>query len=753
MMKIVLLAFFALLTAQNYVWALPVARNITTNIDYNTLYDALTAAKNKETIQLVGNATDEPDATIIIKNDVAKEITLDLNGYVFVSGRVGRHNAANGNIVLGGCIIRVGNSSTGKHVTLNIVDSRPKTKHYGTLVVDDRIKDLDWNHLEVPKVWKWNRDVVTSGADIVEIDGGIITGGFSSSGGDDVGINVVGGNTVNLKGGNVVGNILTEGGGCAFRLNGPQCRLNISGGSIAYNVCPRNAAAVLGHGGVTMTGGEVHHNVAGMQGGAFRVPSNSGPCFFKMTGGSIHDNHSGNDGGAINVGDGGGTNVTRGNVTVDISGGSIYNNTTTGMGGAICTVFRNYNFIEQGKTYTMTVNISDNARIYNNEAAQGGAIYIAYGNLNITGGDIFGNKANPGSFSYSIGVRKTNTSIETDIVSINSPGEGGAFYMANGNVTLDGESLNITGNSSTGHGGAFFIAQPENYFTKILHGSLSNNSAAGQGGAVYLKGKSDVNLTNAVLENNRASNGGGMFITDGAVMKFTDGIIRGNTVTSKGGGVYVDKGSSIGKTSLLLGGNELGIYSNTADTEGDDIFINGSETLIFLPNIFNMSLTGFVGNASGLNWYKDFSTHRYRGHREDDNIYNVPDDGVKLTNGPLALTMGYKGVDLIIRQMGVNEGETIIYTIKDQEDLSKILYRVALSGVSQQSVRGLPMKEYVVAPTRWSWAYQSLSGKTQHLQDNNVFEFEAVHKTDDASAGAPMHNEISETNELNGTSH
>lgn len=342
-------------------------------------------------------------------------------------------------------------------------------------------------------------------------------------------------------------------------------------------------------------------------------------------------------------------------------------------------------------------------------------------------------------------------------------GNGGAFWLyatekadsvcyGYGCEGIQVQGATVKNNRATVKGGAFYQSTPNGAFT-ITGGEISANNSQGNGGAIFVD-RGSFNMSGGnVLQNEAANSGGGIYITNGTQMSFSDGLITHNKAAVTGGGIYLGEGSAESNTSINLGGSDLGIYSNIATTTcADDIYSDGTHTSLTIPNINSMALRGFIGNATGLNWYTDFSTDRYRATRKDENIYAIPLMGKTITDN-IALTMGYKGVDLIISQMGVNEGETIIYTIKDQEDLSKILYRVALSGVSQQSVRGLPMKEYVVAPTRWSWAYQSLSGKTQHLQDNNVFEFEAVHKTDDASAGAPMHNEISETNELNGTSH
>ncbi|MBQ0046662.1 MAG: hypothetical protein KBT33_04005 [Prevotellaceae bacterium] len=472
-----------------------VAKNLKTETEYTTLRAALQAATNGQTVQLIANAVNEPTGSGLINNlssghiainansNSAKTITLDLNGYVYKTG------------VTDGCMIAVAGGSNEKtRTTLKIKDSRPDTPHYGKLAVHDSYKDDErWNG-NPPMTWIWDDAITEEGEGILKVNGGIITGGYSTAGGDNVGILLKGYSTLELQGGNIIGNILNteRGGGCAIRMNSGTCRLNISGGSIAYNISTSNAGAVLGHGGVTMSGGEVHHNVAGNQGGAFRVPSNMANCFFTMTGGSIHDNRSGTDGGALNIGDGGGTNVTKGNVEVKISGGEIYNNHTDGMGGAICSVWRNY----ADNSYKMTVNISDNVKFYNNSASQGGAIYMAYGNLNMTGGEMYGNSVIPGNFSYTEGIKN---STEQKTIEVESTGEGGAIYAANGNVSIDGTAY-LHDNSATGKGGAIFISPQASNRTDLKGGTIKNNSA-GLGGGLCTDANGDAK-GNCYLYNN-----------------------------------------------------------------------------------------------------------------------------------------------------------------------------------------------------------------------------------------------------------
>lgn len=170
---------------------------------YNTVKEAFDQATTGSIIQLIKDCQLLSDY-IQIKAD--KNLTLDLNGHILRAAANNRLFTVNG--------------------TLNIIDSNPDAVHYYT--VDDNRGGLfvvDDSHTENAKILK----------------GGIITGGhhLSLSGGAFV-LSKNNGNaaTLNISGGNIVGNISDNTNGCGgINVNGET--FTMSGGSVMGNV--RNA--------------------------------------------------------------------------------------------------------------------------------------------------------------------------------------------------------------------------------------------------------------------------------------------------------------------------------------------------------------------------------------------------------------------------------------------------------------------------------------------------------------------------------
>ena len=214
-----------------------------------------------------------------------------------------------------------------------------------------------------------------------------------------------------------------------------------------------------------MRGGKIQ-NCSGMEGGAICMhPSypigghySTGTPTFEMTGGTIsncHDNYYG--GGAIY------SNARYKGLNINITGGRIENcsadNTSSGYGGAIS--------LWSNNTFNTKVSIS-NLTFYNNSAEVcGGALLL--------------------SLPTGVNVRLSNLNFDG-----NSSADGGAIYLNKGKVELSGTTF--TGNSAAGSGGAIYRANGVNL---SFNGSntITRNSAASGGGLA-------VNMSNGYSPNN-----------------------------------------------------------------------------------------------------------------------------------------------------------------------------------------------------------------------------------------------------------
>ena len=225
-------------------------------------------------------------------------------------------------------------------------------------------------------------------------------------------------------------------------------------------------------GGVTVTdnskfymhGGTIQ-NCTGSEGGAISIhpgpaigSGSHGTPTFEMTGGTIsncHDVYYG--GGAIYA------NAGYQGLNINITGGRIENcsadNTSSGYGGAIS--------LWSNNTFNTKVSIS-NLTFYNNSAEVcGGALLL--------------------SLPTGVNVRLSNLNFDG-----NSSADGGAIYLNKGKVELSGTTF--TGNSAAGSGGAIYRANGVNL---SFNGSntITRNSAASGGGLA-------VNMSNGYSPNN-----------------------------------------------------------------------------------------------------------------------------------------------------------------------------------------------------------------------------------------------------------
>lgn len=305
--------------------------------------------------------------------------------------------------------------------------------------------------------------------------------------------------------------------------------------------------------------------IRNMHFGAFGAVTNFGGDVI-MNGGSIHDNVcTGKTAGA-------GAVFLRGphqNTLFQMNGGEIYNNSSTHLGGAISTSHtRNENKV-----------VINGGTISQNIARGGGAIYASHAKVEVTGGEITGNKAvidvvdDPEVTSGEGGGAITLVSGAVGTISGGtihdnySDLSGGAIQVfANSQLTIQGGE--IYGNVAESHGGAICVAdafssdQETRSVLTIEHAILRDNVAKSMfdeegnssaphspgGGAIYAHEFCEVYLKDgAQLLNNRTEstgNGGAVYICFGGLLQMDGGIIENNTSANHGGAVYLEGADS-----------------------------------------------------------------------------------------------------------------------------------------------------------------------------------------------------------------
>ena len=301
-------------------------------------------------------------------------------------------------------------------------------------------------------------------------------------------------------------------------------------------------------------------------------------------------------GGALNIGSA---------ATVTMNAGTITGNTADGCSGAL---------INWG-----TLNIKGGT-ISNNTASCGGAMQ-SLGTLNISGGTITGNTATTTSSGGGAIWNASDMTISGGTISSNTAKDGAGIYNTTysndsvsktGNITVSGIAK-IQNNTATHYGGGVYSGA--NASLEISEGTISGNSATGDGGGIAVLGAST--MTGGTISGNNANIGGGALIIGlSATFQMSGGEISSNTSTSHSagmllwnssqttisgtakiqnnqsgsyaGGIYVSQDSGKTLTSLTMTGGT--ISGNTAQTYIGGMGCDG-----------NCTITGgsITGNTAG----------------------------------------------------------------------------------------------------------------------------------------------------------
>ncbi|MBQ4559611.1 MAG: InlB B-repeat-containing protein [Tyzzerella sp.] len=453
-----------------------------------------------------------------------------------------------------------------------------------------------------------NSSLSTGGKATINISGGTVIassigGGDSKSttgGAADVSVSgtaditlikgIGGGNSMEGNGGNatitVSSGTMTAGGsiggGKGGAGNGGDATVNINGGKLSAASIGGGTGGTKGNGGAakvyvtdgtivtgTIGGGDTENTVAGKLGYALAEISGgditgqflmaeggTNPCTFTMTGGTLHGVDTADtskfaykpNGAAVYMDD------SRG--VVEISGGTI-KDCSAQNGGSI--------YMSAG-----TCTISDAAIIENCEATEnGGAIYMGGGTLTVNGGSIQNNAAeiNGGAVYIDGGnVYVTGGSV----INNSAVNNGGAIAVNNGNYKMSGGSVDSNSAKNGAGGGIFVSADGHDVTVDVLSGSVSKNTAKGNGGAFAVVGKSDgtekITVTVGVNETHFDVNG--QLITNCEHGSEGEGaydcpVLSQNKSGASGGGIYVT-----GNTSTVL--NIFCLEESGSQADGDN---------------------------------------------------------------------------------------------------------------------------------------------------------------------------------------
>ncbi|MBE6372122.1 MAG: DUF4347 domain-containing protein, partial [Lentisphaerae bacterium] len=176
---------------------------------------------------------------------------------------------------------------------------------------------------------------------------------------------------------------------------------------------------------------------------------------------------------------------------------------TTGNGGAVYLGGANVSLTADGTTFS------------GNTAANGGAIYNDGGTVTLgTADSAVTLSANRGANGGAVYMADGELTVIGNLTDNIASGDGGAIYMLDGTAKVTGNITGTAENTAAVRGGAVYMADGE--LTVI--GNLTDNTASGDGGAIYNLGGT-VTLGTAdsavTLSANRGANGGAVYMADG----------------------------------------------------------------------------------------------------------------------------------------------------------------------------------------------------------------------------------------------
>lgn len=379
-----------------------------------------------------------------------------------------------------------------------------------------------------------------------------------------------------------------------------------------------------------------------------------------------------------------------------------------------------------------------------NSSASGGALSIRGGAVNIVKGDVVNNR----STLY-----------------------GGGLFVFN-NTGTD-KTVNLLGNGTFENnkavaGGGVYAA---GRIIMNMHGNVNRNIATSLGGGIYLDNVTKMEFSGNVTFN-IARNGGGILLNNSA-MEITGGIIRNNqavvdpsnpsapsapetkpqsaymadvvsapNLAGLGGGIYLNTGSTL----VFNIEEDLGVYENDATWGADDIFANGNNTSVKIPDVGNMNLTGYRVPTTRLYWAEDYITNDSdyasgtalkptystdpTNLRYDDAILDAKSvyildfadgENYKVINKYLSLEVGYELIIVDIVKEGLKLGESATFILTPakvpsgseyivapgEEPYVTIIFVCTKNGQGVRRRIALPSGWWEMKETSWSWAYDN----------------------------------------------
>ena len=202
----------------------------------------------------------------------------------------------------------------------------------------------------------------------------------------------------------------------------------------------------------------------------------------------------------------------------------------------------------------------------NHAAARGGVGFISgVADFKIQNSIHTGNKVDADGGVYQIGNQSTGTITGSTFSGNSAEKSGGALRVSNSTVTIDKSVFD--GNTAKVAGGAITV---DNASTLTVNNSVFTNNVVGKGktghgGAVFVSGTSQVNVTSSEFTGNKAGHGGAFYI-QGQTATFEDTVFTNNEAHEYGGALRVNTGDvtfNVTKGDVAYTGNKAGTATDS----------------------------------------------------------------------------------------------------------------------------------------------------------------------------------------------
>jgi CSLREA domain-containing protein/uncharacterized repeat protein (TIGR01451 family) len=326
-------------------------------------------------------------------------------------------------------------------------------------------------------------------------------------------------------------------------------KMTIEHGNASTSSTPsQDGGAIYSDGGLALTGDvTLQDNFAENYGGAVYADSGAGSTL-SVAGATFARNGTDSDyGGAIYHDAPGTVSITNsvfvGNHTNDEYGGAIYG-ANGGMTVDKTTFLHNTGSDDGGAIYwdNFTNVTVTNSSFTDNTAYEGGAVYDNDSSAMTLSNDTFTrNSGSDGGGAVLLDATNTTQyTLDHDVFDHNDSvdDDGGAVLWYYGQLTSTGSTfVNNTG----GNGAALALENSlEHPQLTLVNATISNNTAASEGGGIYVSDPTPATLTNDTIAFNTADSGSGGGISGATKLELTNGVQTGtgveNTIVAKNSG-------------------------------------------------------------------------------------------------------------------------------------------------------------------------------------------------------------------------